>query len=115
MRVNFNSVDDFILDLSREDRERVYQQAVRVQVSKNPIDGNKRDAVKFQVVFQASAVVATADGGEYIMEVGEDCGIDYRDASNELIGSERADDLRRMVSEFCDHHGLTLRPGMIEP
>jgi len=50
-----------------------------------------------------------------LMEAGEVCGIDYRDSTKEFAGSEKADELRHMIEEFCNHRGMVVRPGLIEP
>jgi len=114
MRVTFITIEEFLHDLKNVESDKVFQQAVRIQRSQRPIQGDKYSAVKFEVVLQVSAVVSTDDGGEYIMETGEVCGYDYRDSSREFAGSEKADELKRMIEEFCSHHGLVVRPGLIE-
>ena len=92
----------------------ILQRAVRASTTRNPIDGIKYDAVKFSVVFQASAVVRLDDGGEYLLDYGEDCGTDYMDEPKKLEGSERANVLREKLAGFCDDYGLLVRPGIIE-
>lgn len=72
------------------------------------------DGVKVGILLQASAVVVTEDGGEYLMEVGEQCGDDWMDATRDFAGSERADVLKTMIEDFCRNRGLTVRPGFFE-
>lgn len=116
MRVRCYTVDEFLGDLALEDPSHILQQVVRVSTTRNPMGNNGRDkVVKHGVVFQASAVVALDGGGEYLLECGVDCGIDYEDASQEFVGSVRAGDLKQQIIEFCQCRQLSIRPGMIEP
>ncbi len=115
MRVTCNDVDAFLKDLSLADAEQVLQRAVRVSVSRNPVDGNRRDALKFTVTLQASAIIGLEDGGEYLLEVGVDCGNDYMDGRPDLGGTECADDMVDQIRHFCESRGLVVRPGIIEP
>jgi hypothetical protein len=111
MRVRVDSLDDF-LDNLRESR--VVQGVVWVSRTENPLDGeNRREAVRFRVDLQASAVCEFGEG-EYLLEYGEYCGIDYRDASQEMEGTDRAAMLRVRLVEHCREHGLALRPGVID-
>ena len=115
MRVICNNLDEFISNLKLEPSSSFLQRIVRVSVTERPLDSSsKRDAVKFSINFQASAIVCLEDGGQYLLDFGEDCGLDYRDSSNEPAGTKRAGELRAKLSEFCDDYGLGIRPGIIE-
>lgn len=120
MKITAQTVDEFLRCLKAEPSGAVLQNVVRVSVAKRPMDGNsKRDAVKWQVTLQASAVVGIIEdgeeqGGQYLLQVGEECGVDYRDASQETPGTERADELRRMIQDYCDGHSLRVLPGTID-
>lgn len=115
MRVCCDNLDDFITNLKHEPASNVVRHVVHVSTTMRPLDtSDKRTAVKFSVVFQASVVVNLDDGGQYMLDYGEDCGLDYRDASKDFKGSERAAALRKRLEEFCDDHGLTIRPGVVE-
>jgi len=113
MRVACHTIDDFLANLKEEPPERVLGGVVYLSTTKNPIDGDRQKAVKWRVDFQASAVLSLKDGGEYLLEAGEHCGTDYKDVSQEYIGSERADELRRDVVRVCGERGLTVRPGVV--
>lgn len=114
MRIITTSVEEFLEDLGH-DIDQVLQKCVRVSVSKRPIDNiDRRRAVTFDVVIQASAVVDMGPDGQYLLEVGEDCGRDFTDATGEYAGSDRAAELKDRIRQFCDIHGLTVRPGVIE-
>ena len=114
MQVLCNSLDDFIANLKLEPASAVLQGAVRVSVTEQPVDGNKYDAAKFDVTIHASAVISLADGGQYLLDYGEACGTDYRDTSQEFVGTKRAKAIRGKLEEFCDDYGLRVRPGIIQ-
>ena len=114
MRVTCRNVEEFLADLVLGGDEKILQNAVRVTTFRNPIDGTKRDAVKFSVVLQASAVVLLPNEGEYLLEVGEDCGVDFVDATQDFEGSDHAAELKDRIKGFCRTHGLEVRPGLIE-
>ena len=115
MRVTCNTLNDFITNLRMEPPTSVLQQTVHVSVTERPLDiSDKHKAVKFSIMLQASAVITLEDGGQYLLEYGEDCGMDYRDSSNELLGTERTNGLRKKLVEFCDDYGLKIRPGIVQ-
>ncbi|KKK76836.1 hypothetical protein LCGC14_2859660, partial [marine sediment metagenome] len=73
MRVVCYSIEDFLENIKECE---LYDNTVYSSITKNPLDGTKLDAAKFSVQFQASAVKKFADGGECLVEMGVDCGID---------------------------------------
>jgi len=113
MRVSCTSVDDFLANLEIEGKAHVYREVVHVNICSRPLDGNKRDSAKFEVILQASAVIDTEDGGQFLLEVGENMGIDYNDASQEFAGSEAAGEANKRIYEVCNNLGLMVRPGII--
>lgn len=114
MRVVCNSVDDFITNLKAQIGTAIFEQTVWASVTRNPLGKeNQREAVRFSVVYQASVVVNTNDGGQYLLEVGEDCGIDYEDATQDRSGTKRAQELIEKVQGCCDKRGLKVRPGIV--
>ena len=114
MRVICNDLDDMLTNLKLEMPSAILQRAVRVSTTRNPQGGTKQTAMRFNVTFNASAVVRLSGGGEYLLEFGEDCGTDYMDEPKKLEGSERAAGLREKLVGFCDDYGLLVRPGIIE-
>lgn len=114
MRVVCSELDEFVTNLRLEPASCVLQQSVRISVTTQPIDGSKHDASRFRVTFHASAVVELEGGGQYLLDCGVDCGVDYRDASQEMLGTAQAEALRAKLVEFCDDYGLKVRPGIIE-
>jgi hypothetical protein len=112
MRHECSNITDFLANLNA-DAEYVFRKIVSLDVSRNPVDSNRRNAAIFNVVIQASAVVSLPDGAEYLLHCGEDCGQDLRTADGHTKGSDRANELYREVAELCDRTGLTVRPGII--
>lgn len=112
MRVECHTMEEFLEDLSMRIEssgpECVYQRMVRATVAERlSPDGGR----KF-IAFQASAVVG-ADGGEYLLQVGIDCGVDYTDSTAESPGSESASRLKGLLKDFCTRKGLVVGPGLI--
>ena len=115
MKIVCSTVEEFLENLNDENPQSFLRGTIQVSVSRNPLDGTKRDAVKFSVNLQASVLVnMPEDEGQYLIEVGEDCGIDYQDASMDLAGSDVAAEKRAQIIEYCEANGLRVRPGMIE-
>jgi hypothetical protein len=112
-------LEDFIEDLKNQTEAVggpvcVIQKTVRVSISRNPVDGNARNAVKFDVTFQASAVIELEGGGEYLLQMGVSCGTDYEDATQEKKGTKKAEEMKKELGDFCDSSGLIVGPGTIE-
>lgn len=113
MRVVCSNLDEFIENLAREPSDKVFRGVVYVSRSRRPVDGNKQNAVKFAVVFQASAVI-NVDGGQYLLQMGEECGEDYEDATQEFAGSDQAAELKKRLGDWCDATGLVVGPGIVD-
>jgi hypothetical protein len=111
MKVSCATIEEFLQCLDAE--ASVFSNTVRFSKFREAMDGTNRGAVKFKVIVQSSAVIVVNDSSEYLLEAGEYCGMDYEDASKEFTGSERADELRRMVVDFADRNGLKVLPGVI--
>lgn len=112
MRVICNSVEEFLTCLDNE--EHLLQDAIRVSISETPLDGNQRLATKFQILFQASAVAYLEEEGQYLLEVGKDCGVDIRDAEPTNEGSYMAKELGKSVSSYAEKRGWKVLPGHIQ-
>ena len=110
MRIITNSLGDFLENLGQGP---VVGGVVWVNRTENPMDGNRRDAIKYSVVFQASAVCDFLEG-QYLLELGVDCGHDVRDCNNDCSASEEAERLRAELIGFCSAKGLAVRPGIID-
>lgn len=116
MRVVCRTVEDFLENLRSVPPTMVLQGIVYVSIHRNPLDGTKRNAVKFDVTVQADVVVNLSnDEGQYILQYAEQVGRDYEDGSQERGGSERAEEIKRKIVEHCDDVGLRVRPGVVEP
>ncbi len=116
MRVTCRATHEFVENLiaAMQSGESVLRKTVHVDTTRQPLGGSKRESMAFDVVFQASAVLELPDGGEYILEAGEDCGRDLLDGEEELNGTERAAELRGLVRGCCEANGLSVRPGLID-
>ena len=110
MKVTCNSIGEFIENLCLE--ESIYRKTVYVSLKEQPLD-LEREPVRFDVIIQATTIVETEDGGQYIIEAGESCGTDYRDATNELKGTKKRKQLFEKLCEVCEEQGLSIRPGIV--
>jgi len=114
MRVTCNDIAEFLKCLEDEGNERVFQRTVRVSRSRNPLDDSKDKAVRFSANIQVSTVIDLGDDGQYLLEAGEDCGIDYEDSTREMLGTEQMEMLRNRIMVCCDRLGLKVLPGLID-
>ncbi len=114
MRITCQDIHEFLECIEAERPsvcKNILQNTIRISRIRKPIDGE----VKFLISIQASTVINLPDDeGQYLLEVGEECGIDYEDASKDMAGSRRATELREMIVEFCRKHGLSVLPGIID-
>jgi hypothetical protein len=116
MRVTCNTIDEFIENLAAEAPGSVFQNVIRTSRTRRALTQDKYN-VKFEVTFQATAVIDVNMGddvGQYLLEAGEICGIDYEDASQENGGTEKAYELRGKIVDFCRGKDLDVRPGVID-
>jgi len=108
LRITCHTIADFVCHLGKSE---VYGKTIYV-------DRNERhegfDGVKVEVSFQASAVLLLPGGGECLLQTGEVCGVDIRDASPDYSGSDRASELREFVQSFCERNGLVVMPGIVD-
>jgi hypothetical protein len=79
-----------------------------------PVDERDANPVKFVVGVQTSAIVSMKEGGEYLLQMGVECGIDYKDSTNELTGTEEATRQKKLIEGFCKQKGLMVRPGVVQ-
>ena len=112
MRVVCASVEEFLKCLESE--KTLLQDAVRISIFRNPMDGkNQRDATKFKIILQASAVVNIDEESQYLLEVGKDCGRDIEDAEPTKEGTELATALKDQIEAFVVKRGWRVLPGTI--
>lgn len=109
MRITTSTVDEFVECL--DNAVSIFENTIRVSITRRPQEGG-RNAVKFDVVLQASALV-TSPEGEYILEAGEECGIDYNDATQEKQGSSVASKQKQMIVEYAKTKNWKVLPGII--
>lgn len=112
MHVTCQTIDDFLANLEAEGT--TFRGIVYTSRTREPLGENKRNAVRFMVSFFVSTVVDMGEDGQYLLDTAEECGIDYEDASQEKVGSLKAESLRSKVRCWCESHGLNLRPGVVD-
>lgn len=111
MQISCHTVDEFLENITED--VTLVENTIWSSITKNPIDGNKRNASQFDVNFQASAVLVFKDGGESLLELGIDCGKDYHDTSQDYAGTEEAEEHKGLIQKFCDGRSMLLRPGIV--
>lgn len=107
MRVTCSSVPDFLVNL--EDGLRVLKKTIWLNRERKEIG-----ECKFLVSLQASAVVGLESGGEFLLQYGEECGLDFTDGDGQTDGSNIAGIRTKRVHEFCGEHGLKVKPGVVD-
>ncbi len=114
MKVECDTLDDFLANLEAENSGKVYKDTIYVNKISSPLDNqDKRKAVRFLVVLRVSTIIDMGDG-EYLLNMEEECGIDYNDASQEKEGTEVCDVKEKRLKEFCECNGLKIRPGVVD-
>jgi len=111
-KVVCHDVDEFLECLGAVTT--LFESAVRVSVYLFNFDGNKRKYTTCEVNLQASAVAMIDDGNQYLIEFGEVCGKNYKDQSQEFIGTENANELKAKIKAYVEGRGWRLLPGTIE-
>jgi hypothetical protein len=115
MRVVCHTVDEFLENLYTEQNSSILQQTIHISVTHRPLGtSNKNEVVRFVVTIHASAVICLPNGGEYLLDYGEDCGHDYHDADEDLSGTNMSDKIREKIVSFCDDRDIKVRSGIIE-
>jgi hypothetical protein len=105
MRIVCHSVEDFLENLKVGE---VFKKTVWVDTTRK----KESESVE-SVVFQASAVLEV-EGGEALLQYGEECGLDYTDGSAETEGTEKANENRGKILDWCATQGLTVKPGIVD-
>lgn len=112
MRVTCHNLDEFLENL---EPQRVLLDTIWASRTETPLNGKNRfDATSFRIGLQVSAVVEMEDGGQYILEAGEDCGKDLRDSQPELDGTATFKALKAKLVDFCERRSWTIKPGMVD-
>ena len=110
MRIICNTVQDFFDNIEGCE---LFDSTCWINKTSNPMDDNSRDAVKFMILLQAHAIKLFPTGAECLVELGIDCGYDYRDAGNDLTGSETADAYEEEILVFCKDRAFQVLPGIL--
>lgn len=113
MTVTCLNIDEFIANLENE--HKLFQDVVRVSIGRRPVGPeNEQKAYRFDVVLQASAVVyVDEDQGQFLLQVGVDCGRDYEDADAERPGTAIAKGLFNRIEQYVKERGWRVLPGII--
>ena len=116
MRIVCPVIEDFLDTLETEENGTgsIYRKHVHLSRFRQPVDGNSRDAVKFLINMQLSAIIETEDGGQYLLQFGEDCGMDYKDSGGAYEGTKVYEKRKKQVVKCCERLGLVLRPGVVD-
>jgi len=79
------------------------------------LDETNRIVSEHKVLYnlQASAVVRLNDGGEFLLQYGEDVGYDFTDGEPQRDGSEAVRHRKGFLTERCKDMGLVVRPGIV--
>ena len=107
MRVEVNSIDDFIEEL-KDERKHICNEVVRVRIDRNALNDH---ATAHSVIVWATALVQH-DKGDWILEYGECVGEDTR--SEPTGGTSIATGIIKKVKTFADEAGLKVRRGKLE-
>lgn len=111
MRIKCSSIDEFVACLTQlKINETLFGNSVRVSRSER-----ERDSVSFHVVIQTSTVVLMGEGGaEYLLEAGEDCGLNFKDSGGRYDGNQKYEMLRGRIRDLCVQRGWEILPGVID-
>lgn len=115
MRVVCPSVEDFIANLGAA--QSLFQDTIWCSIIRRPSPDakNKLEAVKFDVVLQASAVVVfDEDESSALIETGIECGRDYTDADAEDVGTQEALRLKGLLQDYAEQRNAKILPGVID-
>ena len=111
MIVTCSALSDFFINIAAVPT--ILDGAIRINISRRPVDGDGKDAYKFDVFFQATAVGCAEDGTKYLIQFGVKTGRDYEDASQEKKGTETAEQMLCVAREFATERQLCILPGVI--
>ena len=113
MRVTCETITEFLECLDADPN--VFQNCIRISTIRKPLDGKTRfEADKFEVIFQASAVVFADETSQYLLEVGLSCGRDLETADGHKNGSQLALEYKATIKRYAEYKALKVLPGMID-
>lgn len=113
MRFVCSTFAGFVKRIADRGPANVFERGIGFDVSRRGVDEERLDeALKIAVTFKACAIIETGNQGQYLVELGIDCGCDLMDGERELVGSERASELLEHLEAFCKQNNLTLHEGL---
>lgn len=118
MRVTCFSIEEAIERLKSDGPSNIFRHEISLSKTKEPVDGDRRGermASKFRVTLHLSAIMNLLPGdGQYLLQCGEECGLDYEDATQEKAGSVYAWEMEVKLRQFATEHGLSVKPGILQ-
>ena len=113
MRVTCNTIEEFLINL--QSAEGIHRNTVHVSRTINPYNTTEPlpSAVVIEITFQVSAIVLVSPDEQYLLESGESCGLDHRDADPDTEGSDRSAKLYQSLEDVCEDKGYKIMPGVI--
>jgi len=118
MRITCTSIDGFIQNL--KSAKVVFRNTIHYEITKRSRTKESiRSSPTVEVFFHVGCIIDvppdenSPEGGQYLLESGEPCGIDYQDSSQEFGGTERANELKDLIAEVCTERNLYLLPGTV--
>ena len=79
------------------------------------LDETHREISEHKILcnLQVSAIVRLVDGGEFLLQYGEDVGYDFTDGEPQKEGSDAMGHRKGYLKECCEDIGLVVRPGIV--
>lgn len=106
MRIVCESFEDFLLNLELDHDQSLFENSIRVSVS-------KRDRTEVgEKVYLVCSVLLQTEQAEYLVEYGEFCGYDYFDDST-LVGTSRAESIKETLTSRAVARSWRIRPGIL--
>ncbi len=121
MRVVCSTINEFLQEIDHNIKKSgsscVHGQTIRGSIIETPLPDsattNPREVVKFEMGLQASVVIDLGSDGQFLLEVGEIAGNDYRDGSNDTNATKAVEAWVNKIQGFCEKHDLRYGPGII--
>lgn len=86
----------------------LFDDSVWLSVEKTPTGPASED-----VQVTVGCVVVTENGSEYLLQFAERAGTNWLDGETHMAGTERADTIRRELSELCAVRKWKILPGVV--
>jgi len=125
MKTTCNTIQEFLeiidTEIKSHGQKCVFQGIIRISISERPLSDDptmkREDILRWMISIRATTIIDLgADVGQYLLEMGVECGRDCRDSNPEpdMSGTEEANRQKAIVKSFADYNSLTVGPGVIE-